>query len=241
MSIYYISLRCVYMKIKLLATVLLAIMLIAVSVSAVGNDNATGMGNKTGEAPEKEAKVTAVPVKTQTGEGDMLQTKEQVQEQLQEQLQAKEKVMAKEMSEAGKKEQKALQNQNEVRTAVQAMQMLGNMSGGIGKEVSAIAKEFNNSVQKTLQAETQIEKKGGLARLFTGGDAKAAETLEKEVQTRAQELTQLKTQAQTCDCEQGVKEMLQEQIKTLEQEQTRLGELAQKEKSKKGILGWMWK
>ena len=48
------------------------------------------------------------------------------------------------------------------------------LAGGIGPQISAIAKEFDNSVTETIEAEEEIEKKGGFARFFSGGDEKAA-------------------------------------------------------------------
>ena len=69
------------------------------------------------------------------------------------------------------------------------------LAGGIGKNVSAIAKNFNNSVQATINAEAKIEKRSGFARFFAGGDHDAAEAIEAEVEQnklRIQELKQLK-------------------------------------------------
>jgi len=136
-------------------------------------------------------------------------------------------------------ERTANQNQNEVRTAVHALLAMEEMAGGIGPQVSTVAKEYDNSIQSTLAAEEKIQSRGGFSRLLFGGDAKAAEELETEVtqnQNRIQQLQQLHEQ---CDCDEETKQLLQEQIQTMEQEQTRLRTLAQEEKSHKGWFGWL--
>jgi hypothetical protein len=138
-------------------------------------------------------------------------------------------------------EKTANQNQNEVRSAVGALLAMETMTGGIGPQVSAIAKEYDNSFEKTLAAEEKIQSKGSFSRLFFGGDAEAAEELEAQVtqnQNKVKELKQLNEQCSE-DCDAETKQLLQEQITTMEQEQTRLSELAQKEKSNKGWFGWL--
>lgn len=162
-------------------------------------------------------------------------------EAIKESLQERERAMEQDMEGMGEDEQQMVRNRNEVRVAVQALHELGNMTGGIGKNISAIAKEFNNSAQATYQAEERIQEKSGFARFFTGGDEKAAKALEQETsqnQDRIQQLQQLKDE---CDCDQAVKDMIKEQVQSLEQEQARLQDLAAKESKKKGLLGWIWK
>jgi hypothetical protein len=120
--------------------------------------------------------------------------------------------------------------------------LLGEGPRGIGPQVSEYARQFNNSLQAQIQAEERIENRNSFVRFFAGGDEEAAVTLEQETvrnQVRIQEMQQLITQCQ--DCEDPVKEMLQEQLREMENEQTRLQQLAQKEKQDKGIFGWLWK
>jgi len=139
--------------------------------------------------------------------------------------------------------QKVYQNQNKVRLAVHALLDMEELVGGIGKNVSAIAKEFNNSLQRTLRAEENIAKRGGFARFFVGGDSEAAAELEEKTaqnRERVNELNQLREQCEE-ECSEEVRALMQEQIQNMLQEQERLGELAQNEKKSKGILGWIWK
>ena len=178
------------------------------------------------------------------GEAQQLQNKEQIRNQLDElkqSMQQKQQQLNSESQGLGEKKQQMMQNQNQVRVAAQTLSQMENMMGEIGKQVSEIAKNFDNSVQATIKAEEKIQTRSGFARFFVGGDKKAAEDLESEVtpnQQRIQELKQLKEQA---DCDEEVKAMMQEQIQNMEQEQQRLQELAQKEKKSKGLFGWLWK
>jgi hypothetical protein len=137
---------------------------------------------------------------------------------------------------------KVFQNQNQVREAVMALLALrqaGNFSGGIGQNISAIAREFDNSVNKTIAAEEAIVGRDGLTRLLFGGDENAAETLQAELnqnRVRLQQLEQLRLQLDT-----EYQPFVDEQIRLMQEEQTRLMELAQKEQQDKGLLGWLFK
>jgi hypothetical protein len=131
------------------------------------------------------------------------------------------------------------QNQNEVRSAVHALLAMEELTGGIGPQVSAVAKEYDSSFQATLDAEEKIQSKGGFSRLLFGGDTEAAEELETEVTQNQDQIEQLQQLYEQCDCDEETKQLLQEQIQTMEQEQTRLRTLAQEEKSHKGWFGWL--
>ena len=130
-------------------------------------------------------------------------------------------------------------NQNRVREAVHALLAVEDLVGGIGQNVSVIAREFNNSVQKTIQAEEQIQRRSAFIRFFAGGDEKAANAIEAELNQNRVRIQQLTNWLDSVD--EDVKLVLQEQIQNLGQEQERLQELAQNEKKSKGILGWIWK
>ncbi len=134
---------------------------------------------------------------------------------------------------------KIYKNQNQVREAVHNLLALEDLAGGIGKNISKIAREFNNSVQKTINAEEKIQNRAPLLRFFAGGNKKATEELEAELtqnRIRMEKLVQYRERLQP-----ELKGLLNEQITQIQQEQTRLTELAQKEKKSKGIFGWLWK
>ena len=133
------------------------------------------------------------------------------------------------------------QNQNRARVAVQALLGAENISG-IGKNVSSIAREFNNSVQATVRSEEKIRGRNGFERFLFGGDEKAAGELEQQVSQNQQKIMQMQQLVLQCSgCGPEVQAMLQEQLMNMEQEQARLMQLAQGEKQDRGIFGWLWK
>ena len=77
--------------------------------------------------------------------------------ELKEMIQTRTQEMSKEMEGMSTEQKNVYQNQNKVRTAVHTMLASENLVGGIGKDVSRIAKEFNNSVQSTIKAEESIQ------------------------------------------------------------------------------------
>jgi len=133
----------------------------------------------------------------------------------------------------------AMKNANEVRLAVHALlasrDLLG---GGIGQQVSEIAKSMNDSVATTTNAEAKIQTRGFLVRLFFGGDKTMAEVIAEAVaknQENIQKLTDLLGQASTTA---EVKLTLEAQIQALENAQARLQVLAEKEKGAWGLFSW---
>lgn len=175
----------------------------------------------------------------------MVQQREQVRAQTPEELgqmiQQRKTEMAQEMSGLNEKEQKVLQNQNQVRLATHALLAMEDLTGGIGSRVSEIARNFDNSVQSTIKAEEKIQTRSAFSRFFAGGDKKAGEELEAEVNQNKQKIQELNQLREQCQCSEEVKAMMQEQIRSMEQEQNRLQELAQKEIKSKGLFGWIWK
>lgn len=119
-----------------------------------------------------------------------------------------------------------------------ALREVTNMTG-IGRNVSAIARGFNNSVNKTIQAEEAIQNRKGITRFLFGGDEKAAATIQAELnnnRVRLQKLEKVKT-----EYDPEFQGLIEEQIQLIEQEQNRLMQLAEKEKGDKGLLGWLFK
>jgi len=177
------------------------------------------------------------------GQGTQTQTEQRTQEmgQIQTMVQQKQQEMNREMQGMSVKEQKIYQNQNQVRLAVHTLLAMENLTGGIGKNISAIAREFNNSIQATIRAENRIQTRSGFVRLFVGGDEKAAQEIEQQVNQNKIRIQKLKENINNCDCDEQIKAMLQEQIQKMEEEQIRLQQLAEREKSNKGLFGWIWK
>lgn len=130
-------------------------------------------------------------------------------------------------------------NQNAVRLAVHTLLAMEDLEGGIGKNVSAIAREFDNSVNKTAKAEEKIQKRSKIRTAFFGGDAASADEIDSEVSNNQARIQLLKQYKEQCPCSAEVKAKMQEQIQQMEQENTRLQTLAAAEKAKKGIFGFL--
>jgi len=173
--------------------------------------------------------------------GQQIQTKARNTTELKQMIQEREQEMNQSMQGLKEELKEMYQNQNRVRLAVHALLAMENLTGGIGRNVSQIAKEFNNSVQATIRAEERIQTRNMLMRFFFGGDEQAAEEMEQEVNRNRERIQELRRLMQECECDEEVKAMLQEQIQNMEQEQNRIQELAQNEKKSKGIFGWLWK
>ena len=132
-----------------------------------------------------------------------------------------------------------VKNENEVRIAVTTLLDSEDLSGGIGRNISAIARDFNNSLSSTGKLEDRIQGRSSFTRIFFGGDRTAArEIANQTAQARARiaELQQLISSA-TLDPE--VRTMLEEQVRILQQEQERLQQLATREQADRGIFGWL--
>mgnify|MGYP001613974684 CR=1 FL=1 len=85
----------------------------------------------------------------------------------------------------------AMKNANEVRLAVHALLASRDLLGGIGEQVSEIAKHMNDSVATTTSAEAQIESRGFFAKIFFGGDKRAAKVIVKEAKRNQESIAKL--------------------------------------------------
>ncbi|TSC69955.1 MAG: hypothetical protein G01um101449_476 [Parcubacteria group bacterium Gr01-1014_49] len=131
-----------------------------------------------------------------------------------------------------------MKNANPVRLAVHSLLASKELLGGIGEQVSAIAREMNRTIATTTSAEAKIHSRGFFARLFFGGDRAAAEAISQVVaqnQQRAQQLVDLIGQG---NAPAEVKEALEAQLEVLKDAQARLEELAQKERGAWGLFSW---
>ncbi len=132
-----------------------------------------------------------------------------------------------------------IRNENEVRLAVHTLLDMEDLSGGIGRNVSAIARDFNNSASSSRTFEDRIQNRNAIIRLFFGGDRDAARELANLTirnQARIEELHQLMSGA-TLDPE--VRAMMEEQVRIMEKEQERLEQLSKREQEDRGFFGWL--
>jgi hypothetical protein len=192
---------------------------------------------------KEEIKEIKSEIKNQTNEskGEIKKIKTESKEEIKQIIAERRRGMEEEISGLNDTDIKVYRNQNAVREAVHALLAMENRTGGIGRNISAMAREFNNSVRATINAESRIQKRSKLRRILFGGDDEAAGEIEREVgenTKRVKELKQIRNQSALDD---EVRAALDGQIKNIEAEETRLTQLAQKEKKSKGLLGWLWK
>ncbi len=104
-------------------------------------------------------------------------------------------------------------------------------------ELDQISSELQSSLTTEKQAETQINQRSGIVRIFLGGDRTAANQVETVATSYDDMITQLQNIASSPDVSPGTKAILQTQIDKLTAEHERLHALAASEKADTGIFG----
>jgi len=110
--------------------------------------------------------------------------------------------------------------------------------GGIGGQVSDIAKQMNDSVASTTNAESKIQSRGFLTKLFFGGDSQAANAISQEVAQNQQRIDALTALLNQANLPAGVQSTLAEQVTALKDAQTRLQVVADSTKKQWGLFSW---
>lgn len=132
----------------------------------------------------------------------------------------------------------AMKNANEVRLAVHTLLASKDLLGGIGQQVSEIAKQMNDSIATTTNAEVQIESRGFLVKLFFGGDKETAKVISKEAERNQKSIEKLTELLDQATLSVDFQAALKAQITALEEAQTRFQALAEKEQKLWGIFSW---
>ncbi len=135
-------------------------------------------------------------------------------------------------------DQNIVENANPVRLAVHALLASKNLIGGIGPQVSEIAKQVNDSVASTTNAEAQIQSRGFFTKLLFGGDSAAADVISQEVAQNQQRIDDLNKLLDQANVPADIQAVLKAQIAALEDAQTRLQDLAQSEQKMWGLFSW---
>jgi len=233
---------------KKIITFLLVFILITSMVPIVGaqvsHEQKAGDGNsESGQQGQDADQGQQIEQETQNqGEQEniMVQQKEQLKAgtalELKQMIQEKQQEMNQEMQQFKKQQKEVYQNQNQVRLAVHSLLAMEDLVGGIGPKLSQIAREFDNSVQATIEREEKIQTRNSIIKFFMGGDKESAEFIEQEVEQNLERIQELKLLKDSCACEVEIEALLQEQIDSVELEQNRLKKLAQAEKQIKGIF-----
>lgn len=159
-------------------------------------------------------------------------------EDLKQKIEIRKNELAQEVASTTAADQNIVENANEVRLAVHALLSSKELLGGIGPQVSEIAKQMNDSVATTTNVEAKIQSRGFITRLFFGGDSAAADVIAQEAaknQQRIDDLTNLLAQANVST---DVQTVLKAQITALQAAQARLADLAQREQNMWGLFSW---
>ena len=150
----------------------------------------------------------------------------------------KKKELDKELEGKGAAEREVLGKQNRVRIAVHTLLAMEGMEGGIGPEVSKIARDFNNSSKKTEASEIKIKEKSPFYRFFTGGEKESAQVLLAEVKSNEERIAKLKKlRDKISPKKKEIRDKISEQINIIGEEQSRLAKLAESESKARGLFG----
>ena len=132
-----------------------------------------------------------------------------------------------------------VKNENEVRIAVTTLLDSEDLSGGIGRNISAIAREFNNSISSSKKIEDRIQGRSSFTRLLFGGDRNAAQELANQTAQGKARIAELQNLISNATLDPEVRTLLEEQVRVLLAEQDRLGQLATREQADRGLFGWL--
>lgn len=139
------------------------------------------------------------------------------------------------------RDREVVRKANEVRLAVHTLLAARDTLGGIGDRVSVIARQMNDSVATTTNAEAAISRRGFLARLFVGGDRDAAEVLGEEVERNKERAEEIRTLLASSEVDAEVRVELEAQLAAMRAEHERLAALAEEERAARGIFGWLFR
>ncbi|MDE1919652.1 MAG: hypothetical protein KGH56_03050 [Patescibacteria group bacterium] len=159
-------------------------------------------------------------------------------EDLKRKIEARKHELEQEVASTTPADRSIVENANPVRLAVRSFLSSKNLLGGIGPEVSQIAKEVNDSVATTTSAEAQIQARGFFTRLLFGGDSAAADVISQEVAQNQERIDTLTKLLGAANVPADIKATLQAQITAIQDAQTRLEDLAQKEQTAWGLFSW---
>ncbi len=130
---------------------------------------------------------------------------------------------------------------NAISIAVHALLESENLTGGIGGEVSTIAREFNNSIKTREQLELRLKNRNAVLRFLFGGDEVTAKAMENVLDATSDGLSNLRALKAACNCSQEIKTEIQYQIDALQTEQDRQDQFVRREMADKGLFGWLYK
>jgi len=134
-------------------------------------------------------------------------------------------------------ERDRIKNENEVRIAVTTLLDVEDLSGGIGRNVSAIARDFNNSASSVRKIEDRIQSRSSFVRLFFGGDREAARELANQTAQNDARIVELRQLINNASLNSEVRATIEDQVRIIQLEQERLQQLSTREQKDRGLFG----
>jgi hypothetical protein len=134
-------------------------------------------------------------------------------------------------------ERDRIKNENEVRIAVTTLLDVEDLSGGIGRNVSAIARDFNNSASSVRKIEDRIQSRSSFVRLFFGGDQEAARELANQTAQNDARIVELRQLINNASLNSEVRATIEDQVRIIQLEQERLQQLSTREQEDRGLFG----
>ena len=132
-------------------------------------------------------------------------------------------------------------SQNQVSLSVLSLISMENVTS-IGKNISTVAREINQSSKESFGYEERIQNRGGFRRFFMGGDNEAAQEIENRVDENKQRIENIRDMIEdNQEIGEQAKQLLKEQLENLEQEQERLRNISQSEKEDRGLFGRLFR
>jgi hypothetical protein len=134
-------------------------------------------------------------------------------------------------------ERDRIKNENEVRIAVTTLLDVEDLSGGIGRNVSAIARDFNNSASSVRKIEDRIQSRSSFVRVFFGGDQEAARELANQTAQNDARIVELRQLINNASLNSEVRATIEDQVRIIQLEQERLQQLSTREQEDRGLFG----
>jgi hypothetical protein len=129
-------------------------------------------------------------------------------------------------------------NKNAVRDAVHSLLALENRTGGIGPQISAIAREFNNSADAGRQYEDRIQNRETLSRILFGGDRQAAKELANLTAQNQARITGIENLINSSTLDADNRSRMDEQVQVLKQQVAQEQQLITQAQQDRGLFGW---
>jgi len=130
-------------------------------------------------------------------------------------------------------------NPNEVRDAVQLLLAMENRTGGIGPQVSAIAREFNNSENTSQQYKDRIKNRDAFSKIFFGSDRQAAAELANLTTQNQARISEIEDLMNTTTLDTDTRTRMDQQLLILRQQLALEQQLTAQAQQDRGLFGWL--